>query len=175
MRALLETASLALAVEGLAIVELPSDCAAELTHVAGPPPPGLDVALACLPDLSGDPRQLTLPDGSALMICPMSTRFGDRAALIAWRSPGARPLGPEDRALAGSVAGLARMMLEHDAIQRELARQGRTDPLTGLMNRRAFMEEAARRARAAAPGRAARHAAGAGRGPARRPERPGRA
>ncbi len=145
MRALLETASVALGVEGLAVVELPPDSVAEVTHLAGPPPPGLEVALACLPNLPGDPRQLTLPDGAALLICPMSTRFGDRAALIAWRRPGARPLTPEDRALAGSVAGLVRIMLEHDAIQRELARQGRADPLTGLMNRRAFMEEAARR------------------------------
>ena len=145
MRALLETAVLALGVEGLAVLELPPDSVAELTHVAGPPPPGLEVALACLPDLPGDPRQLTLPDGSALLICPMSTRFGDRAALIAWRRPGTRPLASEDRALAGSVAGLVRVMLEHDAIQRELARQGRTDPLTGLMNRRAFMEETTRR------------------------------
>ena len=33
------------------------------------------------------------------------------------------------------------MVLEHEAIQREMARQARTDPLTGLLNRRAFLEE----------------------------------
>jgi len=35
-------------------------------------------------------------------------------------------------------------VLEHEAIQREMARQARTDPLTGLMNRRAFLEELTR-------------------------------
>ena len=43
------------------------------------------------------------------------------------------------------MTGVIRMVLEHEAIQRELARQARTDPLTGLLNRRAFMEEAGRR------------------------------
>jgi diguanylate cyclase (GGDEF)-like protein len=33
------------------------------------------------------------------------------------------------------------MVLEHVAIQMEMQRQARTDPLTGLLNRRAFMEE----------------------------------
>jgi diguanylate cyclase (GGDEF)-like protein len=36
------------------------------------------------------------------------------------------------------------MVLEHEAIQREMAKQARTDPLTGLMNRRAFLEELTR-------------------------------
>jgi diguanylate cyclase (GGDEF)-like protein len=36
------------------------------------------------------------------------------------------------------------MVLEHEAIQREMAKQARTDPLTGLLNRRAFIEEMAR-------------------------------
>jgi diguanylate cyclase (GGDEF)-like protein len=33
------------------------------------------------------------------------------------------------------------VVLEHQSIQREMARQARTDPLTGLINRRAFLEE----------------------------------
>ena len=37
------------------------------------------------------------------------------------------------------------MVLEHEGIQREMARQARTDPLTGLLNRRAFLDELARR------------------------------
>ena len=36
------------------------------------------------------------------------------------------------------------MVLEHEAIQREMGRQARTDPLTGLLNRRAFLEEMSR-------------------------------
>ena len=38
-----------------------------------------------------------------------------------------------------------RVVLEHEAIQRELARQARTDPLTALLNRRAFFGEIHRR------------------------------
>ncbi|HEY5300217.1 MAG TPA: GGDEF domain-containing protein, partial [Acetobacteraceae bacterium] len=34
-----------------------------------------------------------------------------------------------------------RVVLEHEAIQHEMASQARTDPLTGLLNRRAFLEE----------------------------------
>jgi diguanylate cyclase (GGDEF)-like protein len=37
------------------------------------------------------------------------------------------------------------MVLEHEAIQREMQRQARTDPLTGLLNRRAFIDELTRR------------------------------
>ena len=37
-----------------------------------------------------------------------------------------------------------RVVLEHEAVQREMARLARTDPLTGLMNRRAFLEELTR-------------------------------
>ena len=73
------------------------------------------------------------------------TRFGERAVLLAWREPGARAWDADDLTLAGSIAGVVRIVLEHEAIQRELARQARTDPLTGLLNRRAFLDEATRR------------------------------
>ena len=43
-----------------------------------------------------------------------------------------------------SAGNLIRIVLEHEAIQREMARQARTDPLTGLLNRRAFLEEVER-------------------------------
>ena len=79
-----------------------------------------------------------------MLTCPASTRFGHQAALVVWREPG-RDWDGDDRALITSVAGLVRIVLEHEAIQRELARQARTDVLTGLLNRRAFIEEARRR------------------------------
>ena len=46
--------------------------------------------------------------------------------------------------MISAAASLIRMVLEHEAIQQEMARQARTDPLTGLLNRRAFLEEMAR-------------------------------
>ena len=66
------------------------------------------------------------------------------AGLALWRSPGSRGWDSEDRLLVDAAASLIRMVLEHEAIQQEMARQARTDPLTGLLNRRAFLEEMAR-------------------------------
>jgi diguanylate cyclase (GGDEF)-like protein len=37
------------------------------------------------------------------------------------------------------------MILEHDSLQQEMQLQARTDPLTGLLNRRAFLDEVTRR------------------------------
>ena len=84
-------------------------------------------------------------EGRQMLACPASTRFGDRAALLVWRPDSARAWDADDLTLMAAVTGVACMVLEHEAIQRELARQARTDPLTGLMNRRAFLEEANRR------------------------------
>jgi diguanylate cyclase (GGDEF)-like protein len=43
--------------------------------------------------------------------------------------------------LAVSATSLVRMILDYEAIHQEMAQQARTDPLTGLLNRRAFREE----------------------------------
>ncbi len=82
----------------------------------------------------------------AFWLAAPRTRFGasDRACRLAARpraAPGTATTGSSWR----SVTALVRIVLEHEAIQRELARQARTDPLTGLLNRRAFVEEAQRR------------------------------
>ena len=58
--------------------------------------------------------------------------------------PGSRGWDSEDKLLIGASASLIRMVLEHEAIQLEMARQAKTDPLTGLHNRRAFLEEMTR-------------------------------
>jgi diguanylate cyclase (GGDEF)-like protein len=46
--------------------------------------------------------------------------------------------------LVVASANIIRMVLEHEAIQQEMGRQARTDPLTGLLNRRAFLDELGR-------------------------------
>jgi diguanylate cyclase (GGDEF)-like protein len=88
---------------------------------------------------------LTTSRERPVILCPASTRFGEAAMLLVFREPGGRAWDADDVVLAGSVTGLIRIVLEHEAIQRELTRQARTDPLTGLLNRRAFLEEATRR------------------------------
>jgi diguanylate cyclase (GGDEF)-like protein len=116
-----------------------------LHQVGDDPLPVLADALALLDDQDDAVAAERTPQGCAVLACPAYSRFGDRAGLVVWRDAGGRAWDADDRTLAASVAGLIRMMLEHGGIQRELALQARTDPLTSLLNRRAFVEEAARR------------------------------
>lgn len=91
------------------------------------------------------PQLATAPDGRAVLACPTQTRFGEQGGMVLWREAGGRSWDAEDRTLASSATGILRTILDHDSIQREMARQARTDPLTGLLNRRAFCEEVGRR------------------------------
>ena len=93
-----------------------------------------------------EPVQTTTTEGGALLIAACSTRAGAVAGLAAWRSPGARGWDDDDVRLVGSLVKIVRMILEREATQMEMALQARTDPLTGLLNRRAFLEEVDRRA-----------------------------
>ena len=87
------------------------------------------------------PIQTTEVQGHRLLVSVCQTRFGEKIGLALWRAPGAREWDADDRLLAGSTTSIVRVVLEHQSIQREMARQARTDPLTGLLNRRAFLEE----------------------------------
>lgn len=116
-----------------------------LHQVGDDPLPVLADALALLEDQDGAVAAERTPQGCAVLACPTCTRFGDRAGLVVWRDAGGAVWDADDRTLAASVAGLVRVMLEHEGIQREMALQARTDSLTGLLNRRAFMEDAGRR------------------------------
>ncbi len=99
----------------------------------------------CLQEETPDPIMMTDDAGTPILACPSYTRFGERTGLCVWRAPGAAPWTEDDATLASSVSAIVRVVLEHESIQRELARQARTDPLTGLLNRRSFMEEVHRR------------------------------
>ena len=74
-----------------------------------------------------------------------SGRGFDTASGRGFNTASGRAFDPDDMMLASSATGLIRVILEHDSIQREMARQAHTDPLTGLINRRAFFDEVARR------------------------------
>ena len=147
MSAMLKALMGALGGEGAAVLDLadPPELASVM-HQAGA---GLD---AILPDLlkllreySGAPQAHQLGADMQAITCQASTRFGHEAVLVVWRPTNCRAWDADDRQLIASVTALVRIVLEHEAIQRELARQARTDPLTGLLNRRAFVEEAKRR------------------------------
>lgn len=91
------------------------------------------------------PYPMSLADGTSVLTCRSTTRFGQDTSLAIWRATCGRGWDADDHQLIGSVTAMVRLVLEHETIQRELARQARTDPLTGLLNRRAFIEEAQRR------------------------------
>jgi diguanylate cyclase (GGDEF)-like protein len=147
MQAALDALATATGAEGVAVVRTPGEnaCAGVLHRAGGSMGAVLPCAAAVLDAAGTEPVQAAADDRRLLLVCPSQTRFGERTGLILWREPGARPWDPDDRLLASSATGIIRMVLEHAAIQHEMARQARTDPLTGLLNRRAFIDEMARR------------------------------
>lgn len=142
MRAALEAMIKALGAEGAAVMSLRSGVPV-LVHEAGEGVfDAMEAAGALLAE--ADPRGAALADSSGgrpLLVSACRTRFGDLAGITLWREKGGRAWDPDDRNVATSAASIIRMVLEHEAIQHEMASQARTDPLTGLLNRRAFMEE----------------------------------
>ena len=58
-----------------------------------------------------------------MLVASCQPRFGDPAGLAVWRAAGARPWDNEDRLLLAAAANLIRFVLEHEAIQREMARR----------------------------------------------------
>lgn len=92
------------------------------------------------------PAATMTPDGRPVLVTACQTRAGENAGLIAWRRPDSRAWDGDDSRLIGSAVKIIRMLLEREAIQLEMTRQARTDPLTGLLNRRAFLEEIERHA-----------------------------
>lgn len=146
MRAVLDGASRALGAQGAAVLDLAPTAPIPVLHqLGGAVEPLLPELLATLPEGIETTRTSVARDGRQILACPASTRFGDVVALVVWRTAETRAWDNDDFVLASSVTGLVRIVLEHESIQRELTKQARTDALTGLLNRRAFMEEAARR------------------------------
>ena len=146
MQAVLEGLNAALDAAGTVVVDLLAKPGAEIVlhgtgAEAGPLVAGLYAALQS----DGDEAVTGSIAGHPTLTCPTFTRFGERAGLCVWREAGAAPWTEDDALLASAVTTLVRIVLEHEAIQRELAKQARTDPLTGLLNRRSFVEEITRR------------------------------
>lgn len=148
MRGALDGLVKALGGEGAAVIAVPADRPGpEMTHQSGGGGEAvLPVAASLLDRRWPGPDQVTADDGRHVLVAACQTRFGERAGVAVWRTGGARAWDHEERLLAASAANLIRFALEHEALQREMALQARTDPLTGLLNRRAFLEEIVRHA-----------------------------
>lgn len=149
MQAVLETLAGALGAEGCAIVDpVGSDAPMMFRHQIGEV--GQTVmaaahALAKARDAADVEACATAEDGRPVMICPCRARFGENAGLLIWRQADSPRWDAEEMALVASATGIVRVILEHELIQQEMARQARHDPLTGLLNRRSFLDEIERR------------------------------
>ncbi len=147
MKAALDALVSALGAEGCAVIDMLGDGveSSVLYKVGMLTPDMLHTAMTLLESGEDAPSQAGDPEGRCILVCPSQQRYGEQAGFALWRMPGARAWDADELALAGSATGIIRVILEHEAIQREMARQARTDPLTGLLNRRAFLDEVGRR------------------------------
>ncbi len=148
MEAVLSSLATALGAEGAAVLDLLRQQSGHGVRFAtrAPPDAVAEAAFALLHDAASEDAALgEAPGGEKLLACATQSRFGEPAGLALWRAAGGRNWDGEERALAASATGIIRLVLDHDSIQQEMARQARTDPLTGLLNRRAFLEELERR------------------------------
>ncbi|MBV8525893.1 MAG: GGDEF domain-containing protein [Acetobacteraceae bacterium] len=153
MGSALDELSKALTAEGIAVVDVIGfGEGPRILHLLGD---SCDAVLSTIFDVAGqqltdevppsqEPVRVCGPEGRPVLACPAQTRFGEQVIFALWRTPGSPGWDEDDIQLAFAAVGFIRMILEHEAIQREMARQARTDPLTGLANRRAFREDLAR-------------------------------
>ncbi len=154
MEAALSELREAVTAEAVAVIDVfGDDLPSGLLHQAGLMPPTVLALVGTLfnPGLDPSTAAASAPVvgiaacGRDVLACLGQTRFGEQAALVLCREAGARPWDRDDVTLVSSTTGIVRVILEHEAIQREMAMQARTDPLTGLLNRRAFLDEMSRR------------------------------
>jgi diguanylate cyclase (GGDEF)-like protein len=146
LRSALEALTSALGAEGTAAILLPlGDAPPSVAHRGGAGAEAiLPAAAALLAQHVNAPLQGEAADGRRLLTDICQARFGEQTGLAAWRPAASRPWDADEIRLIAAAGKIVRMALEHEAIQREMMRQARTDPLTGLLNRRAFREEVLR-------------------------------
>ena len=118
---------------------VPADPLPEIAAATADPPPAL--LLRAGPALAIGHDWLGLLDGREPgAVLHHHGRPPAACALAAWRDAGGREWDPEDLAVLRSMAAMMGAVLGFDRMQRELERQASTDPLTGLANRRAFID-----------------------------------
>ncbi|HEX4171082.1 MAG TPA: diguanylate cyclase [Acetobacteraceae bacterium] len=141
MQAALDGLMNAVGGEGAAVIDMGGDAGPKLIHRAGGGADDIRIQAAALLTTASGAINATTQEGRPIVVAACRTRFGAHAGIALWRSPGSRPWDQEEQSLLCAAANLICMVLEHEAIQHEMARQARTDPLTGLLNRRAFLED----------------------------------
>jgi diguanylate cyclase (GGDEF)-like protein/PAS domain S-box-containing protein len=147
MKAALGALVTAMGAEGCVVIDLLGDgVEAAFLHQIGMPGPAVVHTAMSLVEANPDGASDAMAnDGRWTLACPADRTGTHPAALALWRPLAGRPWDADDRTLAASVSSIIRVILQHEAMQREITEQARTDPLTGLLNRRAFMDEMGRR------------------------------
>ncbi len=140
----LEALGPALGCSSAAVLEIGANGQIRTLHRHGAEPAALFTALAPMLEVIV-PAFGTGPAGEPLALLPHPHRVIPRHALLAWRQAGARPFDEDDAHLLAAAADLLFVALGNQLLQQELEVQARTDGLTGLLNRRAFLEDLNRR------------------------------
>jgi diguanylate cyclase (GGDEF)-like protein len=138
--AVLEQLRLTADLEGLAILDLSGDAADTSTpYQLGTSGPDTTVfGQALLTAVAGRPSHAVTPDQRPILACPWVLPPARPGGLLMWRAPRSRPWSDTDHDLAGSVALMLKI-----AIGSGMGQVG-IDRLTGIPNRRWFLDEADR-------------------------------
>lgn len=139
--AILEELRLTADLDGIAILDLSADAAEEpVAYLLGVDEPGVaDLGHMLLAASPNRPSQAVTADKRPLLACPWVFPPDCPGGLLLWRAPRSRPWTESDHDLAASVAMLLRV-----AVGAGMGQAG-IDRLTGIPNRRWFLDEADRR------------------------------
>ena len=135
----------ALALSGISIHGLAEGKLGQALAQAGKTADSDDLAaLAELLSLEKPAAEIERSSGSVLV---RATAFRDQAngLLCVWRTAGGHPWSAEDRSLLDNISGQVGLAIEQLARQTEMEVLSMTDHLTGLDNRRAFVEKLEKR------------------------------
>jgi diguanylate cyclase (GGDEF)-like protein/PAS domain S-box-containing protein len=130
----------ALALTGLSIHVMVDGSLGQTLTQAGKPAP-TDLLLALVKRLDGERDAVELHDAAGDLLV-RTTHYRDRAngLLCAWRASGTQGWTAEDRSLLDNIAGQVGLAIEQLDRQTEMTTLSMTDPLTGLSNRRGFVD-----------------------------------
>ncbi|HMA15032.1 MAG: diguanylate cyclase domain-containing protein [Bacteroidota bacterium] len=130
----------ALALTGLSIHALDDGALGQLLAEAGKPV-HVDLLAALVKRLEGERTSVELRDAAGDLLV-RATRYRDETngLLCAWRASGSQGWTAEDRSLLDNIAGQVALAIEQLDRQTEMTTLSMTDPLTGLNNRRGFVD-----------------------------------
>nr|WP_294552529.1 GGDEF domain-containing protein [uncultured Rhodopila sp.] len=136
--AILESLRATADLEGLAVLEL-AETDLPVPYSVGAAGQGtVAIGRGLLLGRPGTTAHAIAPDGRSILACPLILPPSRPGGVVFWRAPRARPWTDGDHSLAASVAMLLNLALSASAGQIGI------DRLTGIPNRRWFLDEAER-------------------------------